>query len=99
MCGGPRASVDGRANRPWAEALAVAGPSTRIVDAKGALVTPGFVDAHIHLMAFERAHPVPPISLQFVRGRQQVADRISSYAARLPKGSWILGEDWIEGRI
>ncbi|MGJ5817558.1 amidohydrolase [Paludibaculum fermentans] len=72
------------------------GAKTRIVDGKGSLVTPGLNDSHIHLMSYDRAHPFPPIFLRFLHGRQQVAEKIASYAAKLPKGSWILGEDWTD---
>jgi predicted amidohydrolase YtcJ len=78
------------------EIRALAGPGTRIVDGQGGLLTPGFIDSHIHLFVFDRSHPFPPIFLQFLHTRQEVADRISAYAAKLPKGAWILGEDWTD---
>ena len=79
-----------------AEIRALCGASTRIVDAKGAMLTPGFIDSHIHLMAYDRSHPLPPLFLRFVRGREEAAAQIAAYVAKLPKGSWILGEDWTD---
>jgi predicted amidohydrolase YtcJ len=75
---------------------ALSGASTRMVDGRGAMLTPGFIDSHIHLSSFDRSTPFPPIFLQFLRSRQEVADRISAYAARLPKGAWILGDGWTD---
>jgi hypothetical protein len=79
-----------------AEILALSGPSTRVVDARGGMVTPGFIDSHIHLMAYDLSRPLPPIFMRFLRNREEVAERIASYAATLPKGAWILGQDWTE---
>ena len=77
-----------------AEIRPLTGPSTRIVDGRGGMLTPGFIDSHIHLFVFDRSTPFPPIFLRFLRGRQDVADRIAAYAAKLPKGAWILGDGW-----
>lgn len=79
-----------------AEIRALSGVSTRTVDGRGGLVTPGFIDSHIHLFAFDRATPFPPIFLRFLRSRQEVAERVRAYAAKLPKGAWILGDGWMD---
>jgi hypothetical protein len=75
---------------------AVCGASTRVIDAHGALVTPGFIDSHIHLMVYDVSSRVPPLFLKFVRGKQSVAEKIAARAATLPEGSWILGEEWTD---
>jgi predicted amidohydrolase YtcJ len=79
-----------------AEIRALSGASTRMVDGRGGMLTPGFIDSHIHLFVFGRATPFPPIFLRFLRNRQEVAERIRAYAAKLPKGAWILGDGWID---
>ena len=73
------------------EVRRLATPSTRTVDARGGLLTPGFIDAHIHLFSFDRARPLPPIFMRFLRGRAEVARRLAAYAAELPAGAWISG--------
>ena len=79
-----------------AEIRALSGASTRVVDGRGGMLTPGFIDSHIHLFVFDRSTPFPPIFMQFLRSRQDVADRIAAYAAKLPKGAWILGDGWTD---
>jgi predicted amidohydrolase YtcJ len=101
----------GDPERPWAEAIVSSGDrilavgsnadiraltTGPVIDAAGATLTPGFIDSHIHLLVFDRNRPFPPIFLRYLTTRQQVADRISAYAAKLPKGAWILGEDWTD---
>jgi predicted amidohydrolase YtcJ len=73
---------------------AVCNSSTRLVDAGGAMLTPGFIDSHIHLMEYDHSRVFPRIFLRFVKGRDGVGARVASYAAALPKGDWILGVDW-----
>ena len=75
---------------------ALSGASTRVVDGRGGMLTPGFIDSHIHLFVFDRSTPFPPIFMQFLRSRQDVAERIAAYAAKLPKGAWILGDGWTD---
>ena len=79
-----------------AEIRARCGASTRVVDGRGGMLTPGFIDSHIHLFSFDRSTPFPPIFLRFLRSRQDVAERIAAYAAKLPKGAWILGDGWTD---
>ncbi len=77
------------------EIRAVAGNGTRIVDARGGTVTPGFIDSHIHLFSFDRNTPARAIFMRYLRTREEAASRISGYAGSLPPGTWILGYDWI----
>lgn len=85
---------DGRISRivPESEADALVGPGTRRVDLSGALLAPGFQDAHVH-----------PIgggveSLQCdLTGSEDAEDavrRIAAYAADNPDEEWILGGGW-----
>ncbi len=78
------------------ELRSLAGAATRIVDGQGGMLVPGFNDAHIHLSRFNNSKPLPPIFLRFLKGRQEVAERLSAYGGQLPKGAWILGIQWTE---
>lgn len=67
----------------------LAGANTRVIDARGKLVLPGFNDSHVHFTGI--GNQFSHLSAKQVRNRQEVLDRIASYAAVLPKGRWILG--------
>jgi predicted amidohydrolase YtcJ len=73
------------------------GPSTRVIDAKGRLVLPGFNDSHVHFMAI--GNTFSSLDLRDVRSAGEMLARIARYVRFLPKGRWILGghfkdEDW-----
>jgi hypothetical protein len=75
-----------------AEIRALAGPRTRVIDAGGKLVLPGFNDAHVHFLmgGFSLAN----VDLRDASSTQELARRLGEYAKKLPKGRWILGGDW-----
>ena len=75
-----------------ADMRALAAPGTRIIDAGGKLVLPGFNDAHVHFLmgGFSLAN----VDLRDAQSPQELAKRLSDYARKLPKGRWILGGDW-----
>jgi predicted amidohydrolase YtcJ len=72
--------------RPWI------GPKTRVIDAKGKLVLPGFNDAHVHFM--ETGAQLSSVDLRDAKTPQEFVARIKAFAAKLPKGRWILGGQW-----
>ena len=75
-----------------ADMRALAAPGTRVIDAGGKLVLPGFNDAHVHFLmgGFSLAN----VDLRDAQSPQELAKRLSDYARKLPKGRWILGGDW-----
>jgi predicted amidohydrolase YtcJ len=68
------------------------GPKTRVIDAKGKLVIPGFNDAHVHFL--EGGFQLSSVDLRSAKTPQEFVERIKAFAARLPKGRWILGGKW-----
>mgnify|MGYP001489776842 CR=1 FL=1 len=68
------------------------GPKTKVIDAKGKLVIPGFNDAHVHFM--ETGSQLSSVDLRDAKTPQEFVARIKSFAAKLPKGRWILGGKW-----
>ena len=75
-----------------AELRALAGPRTRVVDAAGKTVLPGFNDAHVHFLSGGFA--LTNVDLRDARSTEELARRLKDYAKKLPKGRWILGGDW-----
>ncbi|MEP7148314.1 MAG: amidohydrolase [Acidobacteriota bacterium] len=65
------------------------GPSTRVIDAGGRLVLPGFNDAHVHFTAI--GNTFSSIDLGDVKSSAEMTARIARYVSFLPKGRWILG--------
>ncbi len=70
----------------------MAGPSTRVIDAQGRLVVPGFNDAHVHLI--DGANEIVGVDLRPATDDADFVRRLGEYARRLPKGRWILGGYW-----
>ena len=96
-------------NQPTAEALAIygnrimavgstkdirklAGSNTRTVDAKKRLLLPGFNDAHTHFLS--GGFQLSSVDLRDASSQKEFAERIKTFAAKLPAGSWIKGGDW-----
>jgi len=70
------------------------GPRTRVVDAQGKLLLPGFNDAHVHFVSGGRQ--LDAIQLNDAATAQEFARRIGERAKVTPKGEWILGGNWDE---
>jgi len=68
------------------------GPSTRVIDAKGKVVVPGFNDAHVHFL--ETGAQLSSVDLRDAKSPEEFVRRIKEFAAKQPKGRWILGGQW-----
>ncbi len=75
-----------------ADTKSLIGTQTKVIDAKGKLVIPGFNDAHVHFM--ETGQQLSSVDLRDAKTPQEFVERIRNFAARLPKGRWILGGKW-----
>ena len=75
-----------------ADTKALIGPSTRVMDAGGKLVLPGFNDAHVHFI--ETGAQLSSVDLRTAKTPQEFVQRIKDFASKLPKGRWILGGQW-----
>lgn len=75
-----------------AELRALAGPNTRVIDAAGRSVLPGFNDAHVHWLSGGFA--LTNVDLRDAATPAEFTRRIGDFAKTLPKGRWILGGDW-----
>jgi predicted amidohydrolase YtcJ len=69
---------------------ALKGPATRVIDAKGGSVIPGFIEAHMHLFSggAELAH----LQLGGVHGFEALQQAIRDYAATRPEAKMLVGQ-------
>lgn len=75
-----------------AEIRRLAGPRTRVVDAHGNRVVPGFNDSHVHFV--EGGSNLSSVQLRDARTPEEFRERIRKFAATLPKGRWLTGGNW-----
>lgn len=68
------------------------GQNTKVVDAGGKLVLPGFNDSHLHFM--EGGTSLTSVDLRDAKSPEEFVQRIKEYASKLPKGRWILNGNW-----
>jgi hypothetical protein len=68
------------------------GSKTQVLQARGGLIMPGFVDGHTHFV--DGGFQLASIDLRNAASPQEFVRRIKEYAARLKPGEWILGGDW-----
>ena len=75
-----------------AEVRRAAGAYTESFDAVGGLVTPGFIDAHVHPVSGGRK--LLTCSLQDANNLAEAMELVGSYASAHPDREWIWGAGW-----
>ena len=71
------------------------GMGTKVINAGGKLVLPGFVDCHIHFM--EGSAKLTWVRLEGAKNLAEIRDKLRSYAAQNSGEGWILGHGWNYG--
>ncbi|HEV8255186.1 MAG TPA: amidohydrolase, partial [Vicinamibacteria bacterium] len=71
------------------------GPKTRVIDAGGATVIPGLIDAHVHIA--ELGAVLQRVNLVGVKTEAEAVEKVAARARTTPKGEWIVGWGWDEG--
>jgi len=74
------------------EALALRGPSTRVLDLGGLTVINGITDAHAHLLGLGAA--LREVDLTGTTSYEEVVQRVVARAAQARPGEWIQGRGW-----
>ena len=70
------------------------GANTRVIDAAGKLLLPGFNDSHVHFVDGGRA--LESVQLNDATSAQEFALRIAEQVKKTPKGEWVTSGDWDE---
>jgi predicted amidohydrolase YtcJ len=65
---------------------------TRVINAGGKLLLPGFNDAHVHWL--EGGFSLTNVNLREASNPTEFSRKLGDYAKKQPKGSWILGGSW-----
>jgi predicted amidohydrolase YtcJ len=68
------------------------GANTKVIDLQGKRVTPGFNDSHVHFL--DGGMGLASVQLRYARTPEEFRDRIRDFAAKLPKGRWVLNGNW-----
>jgi len=71
--------------------------SDSLVDAKGAAVYPGFIDAHAHFLGYGQS--LYAVDLMFVPSWEEAIIRVKDFAAKHPGKGWIKGRGWDQNRF
>ncbi len=74
-----------------ASVLELKGPGTRLVDLGGAMVVPGFIDAHTHFENAVKAFFTARV--RDVLDQSLLDERLIAATERVPEGLWITGTD------
>jgi predicted amidohydrolase YtcJ len=74
------------------ELEALAGPRTRRIDAAGGTATPGFADAHLHLVQWARS--LEELSLHGAASRAEALERVARHLAAHPGAGAVVGRGW-----
>ena len=90
---------------PWTDALAIGGDrivalgqsaltsgAARIVDLKGALVVPGFIDNHTHMTIGALA--LSQVNLFEVKTREAFIEAVGAAVGKVKPGKWLEGFGW-----
>ena len=72
--------------------LALAGPATRVIDARGDLVLPGFHDAHVHFL--NGARNLRNLEVSAETTLDGMLGRIEEFARAHPERDWLTGRGW-----
>ena len=74
-------------------------PTRRRIDLGGAVVVPGFHDAHNHLAWFGMSLDELPLGVENVRSVDDVYAAVAARAAELPPGSWVIGSGYDQNKL
>ncbi|MFC1713498.1 amidohydrolase [Candidatus Poribacteria bacterium] len=78
------------------------GKETKVIDAQGKTVTPGFYDAHMHpgpIYNYESLHSRVDLSPKSVKTIDDVIDALRKKSSITPKGQWVRGSRYQDTKL
>jgi predicted amidohydrolase YtcJ len=72
------------------------GPATRVLDARGRRVVPGFYDSHVHLLGAGLG--LARVQLKDAADEAEFGRRLREFDRKLPRDRWLLGGEWDHDR-
>lgn len=81
------------------EALACGGQKAMVIDAKGRLLMPGFIESHMHPMMY--AHDMLGVDCtgEVTYSLESVLSALQEKVQNTPKGQWIKGAGWDDSKF
>jgi len=76
------------------EMKALVGKATKVIDAQGKTVTPGFNDAHLHprpIYPYESLHHAIDLTPKSIKTMDELINALKEKAKITPKGQWVRG--------
>ena len=74
------------------DVLKFKGETTKVENANGKFITPGFIDAHVHFLG--GGFNLASVKLRDANTSEEFAKRISDFAKTTKPGTWIVGGEW-----
>ena len=71
--------------------------SDSMVNAQGAIMYPGFIDAHAHFVGYGQS--LYSVDLMFVPSWEEAIERVKAFAQKHPGKGWIRGRGWDQNRF
>jgi predicted amidohydrolase YtcJ len=75
-----------------AEIALLAGPETKILSSGQGMVTPGFMDGHLHFV--DGGFQLASVDLRPANAKTEFVERVAAFASERKPGEWIVGGDW-----
>ncbi len=75
-----------------ADIARLAGPATKVLANGAAMVTPGFMDGHLHFI--DGGFQLASVDLRPANTPNEFIERLAAYATERRPGEWIVGGEW-----
>ncbi len=79
-----------------ADVKALVGANTKVIDAAGRRVVPGFHDSHLHFLG--GGQQLARVELKDCKDEAEFGDRLKAFDTNTPRDRWMLGGNWDHDR-